>query len=53
MMRPLRYLPILILLGLAVHLLLPQLTELRHSIDVVEQMRLWAVGLAILAQMLS
>jgi uncharacterized membrane protein YbhN (UPF0104 family) len=52
-MRPLRYLPLLILLGLAVHLLLPQLTELEHSIDVVEQMRLWAVGLAILAQMLS
>jgi uncharacterized membrane protein YbhN (UPF0104 family) len=50
--RPLRYLPILILLGLAVHLLLPQLTELEHSIDVVEQMKLWAVGLAILAQML-
>ncbi len=53
MMRPLRYLPILILLGLAVHLLLPQLTELRQSLNVVEQMRLWAVGMAILAQMLS
>jgi uncharacterized protein (TIRG00374 family) len=52
-MRPLHYLPILILLGLAVHLLLPQLTALEHSIAVVEQMRLWAVGLAILAQVLS
>jgi uncharacterized protein (TIRG00374 family) len=52
-MRPLRYLPMLILLGLAVHLLIPQLTELEHSLEVVEQMRLWAVGLAILAQMLS
>lgn len=49
-MRPLRYLPMLILLGLAVHLLLPQITELENSIKVIEQMTLWAVGLALLAQ---
>lgn len=51
-MRPLRYLPTLILLGLAVHLLLPQITALEHSVKVIEQMALWAVGLALLAQAL-
>jgi hypothetical protein len=38
---------------LAVHLLLPQITELQRSIDVVRQMVWWAVGLAVLAQVLS
>jgi len=52
-MRPLRYLPLLILLGLAVHLLLPQITALEHSFEVLERMLLWAVGLALLAQALS
>lgn len=51
--RPLHYLPVLILLGLAVHLLLPQITELEHSIKVLKQMALWAVGAAVAAQMLS
>jgi len=52
-LRPLRYIPMLILLGLAVHLLLPQITELRHSIRVIEQMSMWAIGLALVAQVLS
>jgi uncharacterized protein (TIRG00374 family) len=52
-LRPLRYLPMLILLGLAVHILLPQITELEHSVDVIKRMALWAVGLALLAQVLS
>jgi hypothetical protein len=47
-MRPLRYLPTLILLGLAVHLLLPQITALEHSVKVIEQLVLWAVGLGYL-----
>jgi len=51
--RPLRYLPMLVLLGLAVHLLLPQITALEHSIRVIERMTLWTVGLALLAQVLS
>jgi uncharacterized protein (TIRG00374 family) len=51
--RPLRYLPTLILLGLAVHLLLPQITTFEHSLTVLERMGLLAVGGAILAQFLS
>ncbi len=51
--RPLRYLPMLFLLGLAVHLLLPQITELEHSVNVIKGMALWAVGLALLSQVLS
>jgi uncharacterized membrane protein YbhN (UPF0104 family) len=51
--RPLRYLPMLILLGLAVHLLLPQITALEHSVEVIEAMALWAVILALLAQAVS
>jgi uncharacterized protein (TIRG00374 family) len=52
-MRPLRYLPTLILLGLAVHLLLPQITSLEHSLNVIEHMALWAVAAAVIAQILS
>jgi uncharacterized protein (TIRG00374 family) len=52
-MRPLRYLPTLVLVGLAVHLLLPQITALEHSVKVIEQLALWAVGLALLAQVFS
>nr|MBN1228155.1 UPF0104 family protein [Anaerolineae bacterium] len=51
--RPLRCLPTLVLVGLAVHLLLPQITALEHSIKVIEQMSLLAVGFALLAQVLS
>jgi uncharacterized protein (TIRG00374 family) len=48
-----RYLVPLGLLGLAVHILLPQITTMEHSLQVIEGMRLWAVALAVLAQMLS
>ena len=44
---------ILVLLGLAVHLLLPQITELKHSIQVIKDMHLWGVGLAVCAQILG
>lgn len=48
-----RYLPILITMGLAVHLLLPQITTLEKSWSVVQDMAPWAVALAIIAQILS
>jgi hypothetical protein len=48
-----RYLPILIILGLAVYLLLPQITTLQHSWSVVQSMTWWAVALATIAQALS
>jgi len=43
----------IIMLGLAVHLILPQLAEFQHSVQVVNSMRWWGVGLAILAQVMS
>ena len=48
-----RYLPILIILGLAVYLLLPQIATLQHSWSVVQSMTLWAVVLAVASQVLS
>lgn len=48
-----RYLPILIILGLAVHLLVPQITTLEHSWSVVKGLSWWALVLAIIAQVLS
>jgi len=48
-----RYLPLLLLLGLAVHLILPQLATLEQSLQVIKGMALWAVALAVLAQVLS
>jgi uncharacterized protein (TIRG00374 family) len=48
-----RSLLVLILLGLAVHLLLPQITTLEHSLQVIKGMTWWAVGLAAGAQVLS
>jgi uncharacterized protein (TIRG00374 family) len=48
-----RYLFVLIVLGLAVHLLIPQITSLEHSVQVLRQMALWAVALAVLAQAAS
>ena len=48
-----RYLLPLLLLGLAVHLILPQLATLDHALQVVKGMALWAVALAIVAQVLS
>lgn len=48
-----RYLPRLILLGLAVHVFLPQLTSLEQSFTVIESMAIWAVGLAVMAKLIS
>ena len=48
-----RYLVLLLLLGLAVHLVLPQLTSLEHSLQVIKTLVLWAVALAVVAQVLS
>ena len=47
------YLPTLILLGLAVHLILPQLASVESSFQVIRTMVLWAVLLAALAQVMS
>jgi uncharacterized protein (TIRG00374 family) len=47
-----RYLPLLLLLGLAVHLILPQIATLEQSVQVIKGMALWAVALAIVAQVL-
>jgi glycosyltransferase 2 family protein len=51
--RPWRYLPILIVLGLAVYLLLPQIATLENSWSVVQSMTWWAVALAAVSQVLS
>jgi uncharacterized membrane protein YbhN (UPF0104 family) len=48
-----RYLPLLLLLGLAVHLILPQIATLEQSVQVIKGMALWAVALAVVAQVLS
>ena len=51
--RPWRYLPILIMLGLAAYLLLPQIANLQRSWAVVKSMIWWAVALAAISQVLS
>jgi uncharacterized protein (TIRG00374 family) len=51
--RPVRYVLSLLLAGLAVHLLLPQLTSLEHSLQVLRGMAFWAVGLAVGMQIMS
>ncbi len=43
----------LIFLGLAVHLILPQITSLERSWQVLRSFALWAVGLALTAQVVS
>ena len=48
-----RYLPLLLVLGLAVNLLLPQIATLEHSLQVVREMAVWWVVLAVIAQVLS
>jgi uncharacterized protein (TIRG00374 family) len=48
-----RYLVVLIILGLGMYLLLPQITKIEYSISVVERLVFWAVGLAIFVQVLS
>jgi uncharacterized protein (TIRG00374 family) len=49
----LRYLLPLLLLGLAAHLLLPQVTSLKRAFQVLRQMAFWAVGLAVAMQISS
>ena len=49
----LRWIVVLVLLGLAVHLIIPQLGNLHESAKVLKTLRPWAVGLAILSEMLS
>src|SRR5512145_3317405 len=48
--RLVRALLYLLIVGLAVHILLPQITSLEDSIDILRSMSAWLVGLAILAQ---
>ncbi|HEX8905653.1 MAG TPA: YbhN family protein [Longimicrobiaceae bacterium] len=52
-LRWLRWLVVLALLGLAGHLILPQLGSLHESAKVLRTMKPWAVGLAILSEILS
>ncbi|WP_231590502.1 lysylphosphatidylglycerol synthase transmembrane domain-containing protein [Methanosarcina siciliae] len=47
------YLPTLIFLGLAVHLVLPQLASVESSLQVIRTMALWAVLLAAVAELIS
>ena len=47
-----RYLPTLILLGLAVNLILPQLASVEESMQVIKTMVLWAVLLAAFSQVI-
>ena len=48
-----RYLLTLIFLGLAVHLILPQIASFESSLQIIRTMALWAVLLAALAQIIS
>ncbi|WP_440951711.1 lysylphosphatidylglycerol synthase transmembrane domain-containing protein [Methanococcoides sp. FTZ1] len=48
-----RYLLQLVLLGLAVHIILPQFTTLENSVHVIRTMILWAVLTAVGAQIIS
>lgn len=52
-LRVSRYLPTLILTGLAVNLILPQLASLEASLYIIKTMVLWAVLLAALVQGIS
>jgi hypothetical protein len=51
--RWLRSLLTLLLVGLAVHLILPQIATFEHSLQVIQGMTWWAVGLAAGAQVVS
>lgn len=51
--RLVRYLLPLLLLGLAVHLILPQLATFEHSLQVIKQMAPWALALAGAMQVFS
>jgi hypothetical protein len=52
-LRWVRWLVVVVLMGLAVYLVVPQLTDLQESARVLRTMRPWAVGLAILSEILS
>jgi hypothetical protein len=49
----LRWVVVLVLMGLAVHLILPQLGSLQESAKVLRTLKPWAVGLAVLSEILS
>jgi len=51
--RPWRYVPILIILGVGAYVLLPQIDSLQHSWMVVSHMIWWAVAMAVVSQVLS
>ena len=51
--RAKRYVVTIVLLGLVVHFVLPQIASLEHSLQVLRGMTWWAVALAVLAQGLS
>lgn len=51
--RNIGYIILLIVLGLAVHLLLPQIATFQHSFQVIKNMLVWAVILAVIAQIIS
>lgn len=51
--RWLRWIVVLAVLGLAVHLILPQLGNLHESAKVLKTLKPWAVGLAVLSEILS
>ena len=51
--RLVRYLLPLALLGLAVYIILPQITTMEHSLQVIKGMVPWAIALAACAQVLS
>ena len=47
------YIILLVVLGLAVHLLLPQIATFQHSYQVIRDMLIWAIILAVIAQVIS
>lgn len=52
-LKRVRYIILLIVIGLAIHLIFPQIVTLQHSYQVIKSMLLWAVILAMIAQVVS
>src|SRR5947209_13052288 len=52
-LRPSVFLPLIVFLGLVVHLLLPRITVLDQSLHVLQSLSVGVIGLAILAQATS
>lgn len=48
-----RYVVLFVILGLGIYVLLPQVGSLRESMRILRGMRLWAIGLAVLAEVAS